>query len=95
MIKQSLELRATGPWFHIFYLSFCGSLLCYMGYGVKVIVFSAIFYNISVISCMSVLLMEETGVEETTDLPQVTDKLCHIILYQGHLAMTEVLTWNL
>jgi hypothetical protein len=41
-----------------------------------VIVFNAIFNNISVISLWSVLLMEETGVSgENTNLPQVTDKL--------------------
>jgi hypothetical protein len=39
-------------------------------------VFNATFNNISVISWRSVLL-----VEETTELPQVTDKLYHIMLY--------------
>jgi hypothetical protein len=38
--------------------------------------FNATFNNISVISQLSVLL-----VEETTDLPQVADKLYHIMLY--------------
>ena len=39
-------------------------------------VFKATFNNISVILWQSVLFMEET-----TDLLQVTDKLCHIMLY--------------
>jgi hypothetical protein len=39
-------------------------------------VFNATFYNISVISWWSVLLLEETGVpEENHDRSQVTDKL--------------------
>jgi hypothetical protein len=42
--------------------------------------FNATFNNISVISWLSVLLMEETGVPRE-DLPQVNDKLYHIILY--------------
>ena len=40
-------------------------------------VFNATFNNISVISRRSVVL-----VEETTDLPQRTDKLYHIMLYR-------------
>jgi hypothetical protein len=38
--------------------------------------FNATFNNISVLSWRSVLL-----VEETTNLPQITDKLYHLMLY--------------
>jgi hypothetical protein len=50
---------------------------------VCLMVFNATFNSISVISLRSVLLVQETGGpgENHRQISQVTDKLCHIMLY--------------
>ena len=58
-------------------------------------VFKTTSDNISVILWWSVLLLEETEYpEKTIHLPQLNDKLYHIMLYQVHIAMNGIQTHN-
>jgi hypothetical protein len=54
-------------------------------------VFIATFNNIYILA-VSIIGGGNRRVRRTPDLPQVTDKLYHIMLYQVHLAMNRVQT---
>jgi len=64
-----------------------------IGVWCRAMAFIASFNYISVLMWRSDLFVEETEyTEKTTDLPQVTDKLCQTVLYLVQLAVRRIQT---
>ena len=62
---------------------------CNRVHRIMVLVYNITFYNMSVISWRTVVL-----VEQAPDIPQVTGILYHLQLYRVHLAIRGIRTCN-
>ena len=77
---------ACGVFSVLFITYTTAGMTCSIIHVYGLMVFNATFNNGSVISWLSVLLVEETGVPGDNHWP---DKLYHIMLYRDHLAWAE------